>query len=326
MIAYQRRNGAAYGTLVAAVWLIGLGLVFLIQEANAWTWGEAWPLFVILAGAASLTTSLLGYRRLAAGAWSLVWHLGWIVVGVLLLLSTTGALGTDPADLFTRWWPVVLIAIGVWCLVAAVWPGGTRASQSLAVPLVPGTPSAEVRIKFGGGRLAVGRAAPGMFVAGTFGGGVSPRQLSPSSIELSPYTAGGWGFWWDRPLEWSVGLTGEVPLDLRVDGGASRSTLDLGDLQVRHLELHTGASETLVTLPRQGGTSVRAETGAASLTVTVPDGVAARIRARMAIGGVTVNEARFPRSMDGFESADYATNPRRTDIDVQGGVGAVRIN
>jgi hypothetical protein len=90
--------------------------------------------------------------------------------------------------------------------------------------------------------------------------------------------------------------------------------------------LQTGASETRVLLPRAAGaTRVRAEAGAASLILEVPAGVAARIRTRMALGNSRVDEARFPRVGDGYESPDYATAVNRIDVDVQGGVGSVRI-
>lgn len=325
MIAYQRHAAARSGMLIAAVWLIGLGTIFFVRDAYGWSWGQAWPMFIVLLGTSSLVSSLAGYRRLSAGTWSLLWSVAWIVIGAVLLLSTTRAIAIAPADLISTWWPVALIAVGVWFLVAAVWPGGTRAAESLALPLAPGATSAEVRIRFGGGELHVERGTPGMLVSGSFAGGVAHQEPGPNAVQLEPYTGGGWPFWWDRRLDWRVGLTGEVPLDLRVDGGASRSSLDLSELLVRRLELHTGASETRLTLPNAGGTAVRAEAGAASLTIAVPQGVAARIRARMAIGSVAVSEARFPRSADGYESADYATNARRTEIDVQGGVGAVHI-
>jgi hypothetical protein len=61
------------------------------------------------------------------------------------------------------------------------------------------------------------------------------------------------------------------------------------------------------------------------LTVEVPPGVAARIRTRMALGSSQVDESRFPRTADGFESADYATSANRVDLDLQGGVGSLKV-
>ena len=74
-----------------------------------------------------------------------------------------------------------------------------------------------------------------------------------------------------------------------------------------------------------GASDVRAEAGAASLTFIVPTGVAARIRSKMALGSNQVDEARFPRMGDGYQSTDYATAENRVDLDIQGGVGSVRV-
>ena len=127
-------------------------------------------------------------------------------------------------------------------------------------------------------------------------------------------------------MAWRLGLTGDVPLDLRLETGAARATLDLGDLLVRRIELKTGASETRLRLPAAAGrTTVEAEIGAASLTIEVPPTVAARIRSRMALGTTDVDEARFPRSTDGFASLDWETAANRVELDLRGGVGSVRV-
>lgn len=313
------------GAVVAAVWLIGLGLVFLARDWMSLGWGEAWPLFVILVGVASLVTALVGRRPTLTKAWDLLWPLAWIAVGVILLLSTTGRLALTPGELISNGWPIVLVGIGLWFLGAA-FINRRPVTETLNLPL-PSVEEARVRLGFGGGSLTVDRAPTGVFVAGTFSSGVSVKERGPGDIELVPEGSGGAWFPWDGALEWRVGLTGEIPLTLRVDGGAYRGSLDLSDLLVRSLEIRTGASETRVTLPRAAGmTTVRTESGAASLSLTVPDGVAARVRSKMALGNVTVNETRFPRASDGWASPDYETAENRVEISVEGGVGSVRVD
>ena len=318
------------GAITGATWLIGLGLVLLIREVQGWSWGEAWPLFIILVGVASFISTLVSWRPGFAGIWSFTWPVAWTVGGIVLLMSTTGQLSQGPGDLFSQYWPWVAVVIGAWFVLGAFVPAGRGPIEQLALPLVvtataPGTTDAKIAIKFGAGVLTAHAAAPGNLVDGTFEGGVRQRSGGPNRVEIEQDTTYGLP-WLDHGANWDVGLTAEVSLDLRLETGANRSMLDLRDLRLRSLALKTGASETRVLLPRAAGvTTVGAESGVASLTLEVPAGVAARIRGRMALGTSQVDQALFPRVGDGYESPDYATAANRVDIDISGGVGSVRV-
>jgi hypothetical protein len=196
--------------------------------------------------------------------------------------------------------------------------------ETLSLPLGDAQ-EAQVDIKFGAGDLVTRKAAPGQLVEGTFQGGVKHRLDGAGRVELRQDLDGGLP-WLDHEARWDIGLTAEVPLDLRLEVGAYRGVVDLGDLRLRTLDLHTGASDTVVRLPRAAGsTAVRAETGAASLRMEVPSGVAARIRSRMALGTSQIDESRFPRIGDVYQSVDYGTAANHVDIDIQGGVGSVKV-
>jgi hypothetical protein len=310
--------------ITGATWLIGLGLVFLVREAMGWSWGEAWPLFIILVGVASFISTLANWHPGVAGIWSFTWPVAWTVGGVVLLMSTTGQLAKGPGETISAYWPWVVIVTGAWFLIGAFIPVGHGPTEQLALPLA-GTADASVAIKFGAGVLTGHAAAPGNLLDGTFEGGVHHRSSGPNRVEIAQDTTYGLP-WLNHGANWEIGLTTEVPLDLRLDTGANRAMLDLRDMRLRTLELHTGASETRVLLPRAAGaTTVRSESGAAALTLEVPAGVAARIRGRMALGTSQVDEARFPRVADGYESPDYATAANRVDIEISGGVGWVRV-
>jgi hypothetical protein len=320
---HSSRNASGRGALIGATWLIGLGVVFLLQQSMDWSWDQAWPLFVILIGVSSAVSSLLGRVRGLGTLWALTWPVVFIATGAVLLASTAGGLGVGPRELIDQAWPWVLVVLGIWFLVGALVSGGPP-MEALIVPLAD-VQQASVAIKFGAGELVTHTAAPGNLVDGTFKGGVLHELDGPGRLELRQDLDNGLP-WLDRESRWDVGLTGEVPLNLRLDVGAYRGTIDLSDLRVTTLELHTGASETRIRLPRAGGsTSVRAEAGAAALTIEVPVGVAGRIRARMALGSVDVDPARFPRIGDLYQSVDYATAANRVDIDVEGGVGSLRV-
>ena len=310
--------------LIAAVWIISLGSVFLIQQLFNWSWPQAWPLWVLFVGVGTLGSAVFGRAQSALGIWGIWWPLAVIAVGIVLLLSTTGNLALTPDELL-GWWPVAVIVIGVWFLLGALIARPTSAARSeqLSIPLA-GLTEAAVKLNFGGGELIVGQAEPGKLVSGTFEGGVRQRTHGVGRLELEPFMET-WPMWWNRPLHWQVGLTSEIPVSLELHTGANRSSIDLSALRLRRLELHTGASETRVRLPGSGTTEVRAEAGLASLTIEVPQGVAARIRSRVALGSAKVDETRFPRTMDGWVSPDYDTATNRADLDLSGGLGSIRV-
>ena len=316
-------RGPRRGSFIAATWLIGLGIVFLVRQAVDLPWSQAWPMFVILAGVAGIVSTAVAWPR-GGGPWAFTWPIAWIVIGSLLLASTIGVLRTDLREIVATWWPWALIALGVWFLLGALLTGRGGRSDTLAIPL-EGSGDAGIRIRFGAGRLTTGTAASGRLVDGRVEGGAGQRRVGPNRVELAQDMAFGLP-WVDRSNDWRLGLTTEVPLDLRVDTGASRAVLDLDGLRLRSLNLHTGASDTRVRLPRNAGsTTVKAEAGAASLRFEVPAGVAARIRSRVALGSNQIDVSRFPRRGDVYESADYSSAANTVDIDIRGGVGSVSV-
>jgi hypothetical protein len=315
------------GPFVAATWLIGLGVVFLVQRAAGWTWNEAWPLFVILVGVGGIAGTLAADRRPAGIRilWALTWPLAWIVAGVALLTATVGPLSLGPAELIDRAWPWTAVALGAWFLIGAIVPDRDDSVEALAVPLGART-SASVGIRFGAGDLRIGTAREGHLVDGAYPGGVIWTEPTPSRIELDQDLERGLP-WLDHDADWTVGLTDAIPLDLRLDTGACRSDLDLSGLRLRSIELHTGASRTRVRTPAAAGmTRMRVEAGAAELIVEIPVGVASRIHGSMAIGALAVDEVRFPRAVDGsYRSPDFETAPNRIDLEIRGGIGSVKV-
>jgi hypothetical protein len=248
--------------------------------------------------------------------------------------------------------PVLLVAIGLVVLVGAFVPGpwhrphdgghhgrsdaagegkpaagrAAPAADRLAIGL-EGAPDAEVMVTFGAGHLAIGPAAPGMLMDGTYDGGVRAEKAAPGRVRIWPPSPEDVA-WHRAPFTWRVGVTAEVPLRLRVESGASDGELDLSSLHLAELRLRTGASETRVTLPRAAGsTRVDAEGGAAAIHFVVPDGVAARIRTSMALGSSDIDTARFPRTAAGgaWESPDFAGAANRVEIEFRGGVGTITV-
>lgn len=253
-----------------------------------------------------------------------------ILVGLFFLLSSLGLLqGVNPWDLIG---PVFLIVIGVWILFGNMLGRRFRDEpQQVSIPL-EGASSARVKIGHGAGRLVIdNRAGPGELVSGTVVGGLrkyADRRGNELYVHLRPpdtaFPFFNWG--WSRGLDWSLGLTREVPLALEINTGANESSLDLTDLQVTDLQLHTGASSTKVSLPANAGiTRVTCEGGVAGVELRVPANVAARIRWQGGLSSMNVDTSRFPRVGGEYRSIDYDTAANKVDINAQMGLGSVDI-
>lgn len=261
-------------------------------------------------------------------------HIFWgtilILLGGLMFLSSAGIHlpgGMNPLELF---WPSVLILLGTWIMMG-VFLKGKPDYEEVKIELGNAT-RAKLELNHGAGQLVLGSGAkPGQFLSGTFNGGVRQHvdrhaDSLDAHIEVQPFqfpfSLGG-----RRGLEWTLNLNRDVPIDLKIESGASRSELDLRDLQVTDLKVSTGASKTEIILPEHAGlTAVTVELGAASLDITVPDGAAARIRAEQGVSAIEIDTTRFPFSNGIYESADYSSATDKADIIIKAGVGRVAVH
>jgi hypothetical protein len=246
-----------------------------------------------------------------------------------------GPLGIVPAEI-NIWkfiWPTLLILLGVWFLVVpAVYRGRKLDVESISVPL-DGAREARVRLKHGAGKLQVAAAADAdVLLDGEFGGGVDQslhrdgesvrlKLRTPPQVYPFPMSVRFEG------LNWKIGLNPDVSMRLDVDSGASETVLDLADLMITELNIDTGASSTRVDLPKNAGeTRVRIESGAASVVLHVPEPVSARIRVESGLAGINVDQRRFPRMGNYYQSADYEQAANKVNIFVKTGVGSLEVN
>jgi hypothetical protein len=257
---------------------------------------------------------------------SLFWGSVLVVLAGLLLLKQMGVI---VGDIFGYFWPLLIIAFGVWMIAGYFARNKPVEGQQVSVPL-EGAASAYVKLDHGAGRLTLrSGAGPGEIINGTFGNGVSVKsRVEAGRLEVKLRTSQQpWAWWPGESMDWEIRLNREIPLFLKIDSGASASVLDLSDLKVTDLDIDTGASSTELTLPANAGnTHVDIDTGASSLKVSIPSGVAASIRVKSGIAAVNIN-SRFPR-LDGglYQSPDYSTAANRVDMTIDAGVGAVEVN
>lgn len=315
----QRRRGRSFiGPLI----LILLGILFLAQNLGLlsgdvwWAIWRLWPLVLVLIGI-ELIFGRTGWGAAIATIVLLV-----SVVGFVAAAGYVGQLG--------GW------SIGGW--TPAERPGvsfGSMESERFVEELGDSR-RATIDLRHGAGRLTVG-ALPAdsdnlldADLASSAGIGMERRvdregdrvtvQLR-EKVERNPIRIG-------DPFrhDWSLHLSPKLPMELLVHTGASELNLDLSRLLVTRLEVDAGASSLKILMPEDAGrTEARVKAGAAGVEIRIPEGVAARVTTRGGLSGTNVDESRFPKVGNRYQSRNYDTATNRLELVVETGISGVTI-
>lgn len=255
---------------------------------------------------------------------NIFWGTALIIVGILLFLQTQGII----ANVFRFFWPLALIFVGSWIILNVYWRPAPSAEETFVIPL-GAAKNARFRFSHGAGQIEISGGAPvGQALVGSSAVGMNKEsRLNGDQLEIK-VDAGPSFVPFISPSEgvWRFRLTQEIPVTLIMEGGASSMNIDLKDVLATRVELKTGASSSNVTMPAHGASFLDVEAGAASVNVRVPEGTAARIRVKEGVTSVNVDTNRFPRLDSGlYQTANFDTAADRTEINLEAGLGSVRV-
>jgi hypothetical protein len=278
-----------------------------------------------------------------------------IGVGIVFLLNNLGVLPWDVWGNIWRFWPVILVVVGLEVLFGRRFGGGAVAlvAIGLVVAVVGGGAAfarvapAEVTtrtfssptegasqltttVNFGAGKLTVGAldatnaAAGEMRFTGTEDQNPSQSyRVRNGTGELGYSVRGNGNFTsWFSPqragTEMRVGLSPNLPMRLNLKTGAAESTIDLSKLKLTFLDIDTGASNTFVRLPEAAGVmQANVDGGAANITIEIPLGVAANIEFDGGLSSLHIDQTRFPSvGRDRYRSPDYDTAVNKVDLKI----------
>lgn len=285
-----------------------------------------------------------------------------ITAGVLFLLANMGMLPFTFWELAARFWPIVLILIGleiifgrrsllgalvilvlwlglvggvIWIAYAqggGILPTAAAATEELSQPLGDiKSATVDLNVGFSNTTLTTLGSDSGDLIKGTFSHGQGTRIVKAYSV------AGGDGrlslkeegtnyiLGGATTSRWDLGLNPGIPIVLRVDGGVGRTSLDLGALKITSLQIDTGVGTLNVTTPGNGTVTMRLNGGVGSAVVNIPQGVAGRLHVNTGLGGIRVDENRFPKFGDVYQSADFASAANKIDVEIDGGIGSITI-
>ncbi len=291
------------GGLVGPVVLIGLGVVFLLNNLGILEWDVWWALLRI-------------------------WPVFLVAAGIDLLIGRRSFLGSLLALVL-----IVAVFAGAFWLAwkgAGAGPVGTgeEISQALGVAT-----EAEIIIEPAVGTLHV-EALPesSSLIEGTVRlgsgerlereykveDGVAKFILQSEGVTIGPFIGVG-----DERV-WDLGLNTDVPLDLEISLGAGQSDVDLRGLTVSDLNVGFGVGQTTLTLPVRGSFQAKVDGAIGQVIIIIPRGMEARVRLDTALVARQLPDG-YRCQDDVCTSPGYTGGENRVDLEVDLAIGNVSI-
>jgi hypothetical protein len=298
--------------------LIGAGVLLLLSNLGyvpVATWSvllRLWPVLLIALG-----IELLFGQRSIAGA---------VVSGLLILLLLAGVVA---AMLLAQQIPAIsrLAEPPEWRTEQIDYPLGSieQARVYIDWSSVPGV----VRTLQGSANLIEGQIA----YRGQLVFDVRVRG-DEAEVEIDQRSTGTWFGSFDAlrsgDRRWVVGLSPDVDLNLRLNGGSGPCTLDLQGLQIDALDVDVGSGPVELSLPASSTFNAAIDGGSGPLTISVPDEVGIRVTLDSGSGPFRPGEqfrlVSGERDGDGaWETGNWQTAEQQIELRIDQGSGPVTI-
>jgi hypothetical protein len=126
--------------------------------------------------------------------------------------------------------------------------------------------------------------------------------------------------------EWGLRFNNDVPMDMKIEMGVGGGELELGDLNLRKLDLSVGVGGANISLDGDWEADLDATIsgGVGGLNLTLPRDVGVRVEADSGLGGVDARD--FQREGDVYTNDAYGRTDVTLNIRVEVGVGGVELN
>jgi hypothetical protein len=318
----QRENRNYFGPFL----LIAIGLLFLASNlgvipGNGWDviW-RLWPVLLIIGGLNDLI------RREG-----IAWPILLIGAGVFFLLNNFGPRVWISWSQLIQLWPVLLIAAGIDILFRgeSVWM--TVMGVVLTVVLIGGAvwvvregfqvaadygqireeygdeiEEAAVELDLGAGEFLLGTLErTGTLVIGNITPDQKESELSSTGDQIMYLLKNDVPDFFPHTARWELDLTGELPVDLRLNNGVGEMILSLEGADLTDLDVNQGVGRLVVHLPDDEIDNVKIKQAVGVIYIQLPKG------ARIAIDAQNgLSKVNFPSD---FELEDgYYVNPGTT--------------
>lgn len=196
-----------------------------------------------------------------------------------------------------------------------------------------GAESARVEINMGAGLLQIAGGAQDLLEANfTYSqeswkpevnyavsgseGVLSIEQPSVTSVVPSP----------SLRYEWALRFNSEVPMEMKIEMGVGGGQLELGDLNLRKLDLSVGVGGVELSLDGDWEANLDATIsgGVGGLKISLPRDVGVRVEAKSGLGGVDARD--FHKDGDVYTNDAYGSSDVTLNVRIEVGVGGVELN
>lgn len=284
-----------------------------------------------------------------------------ILLGVILLANNLQILPWGVWHELVRFWPVILIAIGIHLIfkksslsflqllspliIIATIGGAIYFSQADRVyeitdhvlrfeqPLSPELKQADIEINFGAGTLRLEESSDYLF-EGSF---TTPSWLRPRMryrivgekgiLELTEEGERGRFQFSQLGKEhyWNLRLNNEIPLTLKIKTGASNNYLDISSLRVTYLELEAGVSKNEIKFGPLSSIQAKIRAGVSRIKLFIPRAMGIRIEANTALTSNNFQTLGLIKQEDVYTSSNYSSAETRLNIKLEVGVSSVTV-
>jgi len=282
-----------------------------------------------------------------------------IALGLLFLYSNFRP-GLDPWPLLSRYWPVLLVFLGLGKLWDQYGPQdgarkGWLSSREIAVILLlvifgialsfsstsrrvhyvqtverQGSEPVRVHIRMPAGDMKLSGGSSKLLEADfnyaeSDGKPTISYQASTLGGQLEINQEGRKFNFGRRENTWNLRLGNDIPMELNIEMGAGQSQVNVGDLALSRLDMKIGAGQIIADLTGDWKKDLEADIrgGVGNALILLPDDVGVRVHARGGIGSIKAGSLK--RDGEEYSNDLYGKSPINLRLDVSGGVGSIEL-
>jgi hypothetical protein len=290
---------------------------------------------------------------------SFFWPVALILVGIFALLVNAGLISSDRLSLLEDLWPVILIVIGLELLARRILQGSAGDVAAVLIVLVaaggamayvalapnPGATHtldtsarvgnldhASIEVDVGSARISMdGAAGEGeLYRAHIEYSGPKPDvnlDKSNGKLQISQGNTS-FGVFRSRNFILDIHLNSTLPWSISANSGAATDTFQLAHVNVRSIDVNTGASREEITLGKPSGVvPITVNGGALTVHLHRPAGIPASVK----VSGGAVNldaDGQQHRGIgnQSWQSAGYEGAADAYRVEINGGACTVGID